>query len=176
MISQRLTTVDTEDPNAEVDAATWVVEQFTVEGDQASVQSRIHRTLTESQVAWPGQPADMWRRWVLESCQSLGMQCRSINCAHKQIYDLVREGGRLIIRLPETGDWIGVSATGAGIVGTVGAGIGGVVVSSLSRSSNRVSGSRVVGGPVTLELSLALGVSGVRGISVTRGGAVSISG
>ena len=112
MISQRLTTVDTEDPNAEVDAATWVVEQFTVEGDQASVQSRIHRTLTESQVAWPGQPADMWRRWILESCQSLGMQCRSINCAHKQIYDLVREGGRLIIRLPETGDWIGVSATG----------------------------------------------------------------
>lgn len=98
------------DSSAEVVAAAWVIGQFEGEVGQASDQARIRRTLAEAVVSWPGQPDERWWRWIVEAGQCLSLSCRPVDCTLGQIWDLAREGERLIIRLPASGEWIGVSA------------------------------------------------------------------
>lgn len=96
--------------SSEVISASWVIEQFEIEAGRASDQSRIRRTLGEAVASWPGEPEQSWWSWIVEAGQSLALSCRPVDCTLYQIWELAREGGRLIIRIPATGEWIGVYA------------------------------------------------------------------
>ncbi|MEZ6068008.1 MAG: ATP-binding cassette domain-containing protein [Planctomycetaceae bacterium] len=98
------------DLHAESSSAAWVIEQLEIEAGQPSDRSRIRRAVDESFNAWPGDPATRWWRWVAESGESLGLRSRPVDCTMEQLFEIAQEGGRLIIRLPSSGDWYGIAA------------------------------------------------------------------
>lgn len=93
---------------SEAESAAWIVEQLEIDAGQPADRSRIRRAFEESVTAWPGPVQDRWWRWMLEAGESLGLKCRVIDCTLNQIYEVVREGGRVVVRSEATGNWMAI--------------------------------------------------------------------
>lgn len=93
---------------SEAESAAWIVEQLEIDAGQPADRSRIRRAFEESVTAWPGPVQDRWWRWMLEAGESLGLKCRVIDCTLNQIYEVVREGGRVVVRSEATGNWVAI--------------------------------------------------------------------
>ena len=98
------------DESAELGAAAWVIEQLEIEAGQPSDRSRIRRAIEEASVAWPGEPRERWWRWVVEASESLGLRGRAVDCTFEQVWEVAREGARLVVRAEATGEWYGLAA------------------------------------------------------------------
>ncbi|MFV0443225.1 MAG: peptidase domain-containing ABC transporter [Planctomycetaceae bacterium] len=94
---------------AEVDAAASLLEQLDTECDLLAERSQVSQACRDATSAWPGSPHELWWRWVLEAGESLGFVGRALDCKFAQLVEVGREGGRLIIRVDATGEWLGVS-------------------------------------------------------------------
>lgn len=93
---------------SEAESAAWIVEQLEIDAGQPADRSRIRRAFEESVAAWPGPVHDRWWRWMLEAGESLGLKCRVIDCTLNQIHEVVREGGRVVVRSEATGNWLAI--------------------------------------------------------------------
>lgn len=99
------------DPSHEVDASSQLVWHLQLRTDQGVDRSRIRRALDEATRAWPGNPRDLWWRWILEAGHSLDLRCRVLDCTLEQIQEIASEGGRILIRTPSHGEWFAVDGT-----------------------------------------------------------------
>ncbi|MEZ6055417.1 MAG: ATP-binding cassette domain-containing protein [Planctomycetaceae bacterium] len=108
MTTDEVAPTNSDSVSTEVEAASWLVEQLGIEGDQSADRSRIRRSCEEAATAWPGKPELLWWRWMVEATKSLGQQCRTVDCTLEQVREIAREGGRLIIRVDSTGQWFAV--------------------------------------------------------------------
>ena len=97
------------DSSFDTAAAAWIVEQFGVDAGYSAERAWIERALSEAVISWPGPAVDRWWRWLVEACHSLGFHCRPLDCTLDQVFALARNGGRLIIRNPNTGECVGVT-------------------------------------------------------------------
>ena len=69
----------------------------------------IRRAVSEVLRAFPGEPADLWWRWILESAASLGLRGKAVDCDPQQMIQLAEDGARIVLQDPrKTGEWIAV--------------------------------------------------------------------
>lgn len=93
----------------EIGRATWMIEQLEIDAGQPSDWARVRRAVEEAVNTWTGDATDRWWRWVVEAGESLGLNSRPVDCTLDQLCEVAREGGRVIVRIPSTGDWVGIA-------------------------------------------------------------------
>ena len=111
MISESQPEIRPNDPSVEARSAAWIVEQLELEAGEPAERSRIRRSIEDAVAAWPGAGDERWWRWMLEAGESLRLRCRVLDCTLDQLKEIAREGGRVVVRLPSTGQWIAISET-----------------------------------------------------------------
>jgi putative ABC transport system ATP-binding protein len=93
----------------DIEQAAWLFEQLALDADAPADRARIARAHEETAMAWPGDPADRWWKWVVETSHSLGQRCKVIDCTFDQFLEIVREGGKIVVRVGGTDRWLAVS-------------------------------------------------------------------
>lgn len=86
-----------------------VLEQITRE-HSGHERNEARRVLSEVQRAWPGQPRDMWWRWLVESAKSLGIQAKTLDCQLREAGELVADGAEFACF--SDGKWLGITSNG----------------------------------------------------------------
>ncbi len=118
MSHQTLGTLDfSTDPRqqiVEIDAVAWIIGQFQQDAGDPADHARIHRTLKEAMTLWPENDEAHWWRGIVEAGNSLSLNSRPVDCSAEEIREIVREGGRVLLRVPATGMWIGISGRPGG--------------------------------------------------------------
>lgn len=101
-----ISTVSAKTESAEL-SASIILDRLTIEMRNVE-RTAIRRGLLEAIRAWPGEESEQWWRWVEEAATSLGLYGRPIDCSRSELGDIVRNGARLVIREPESGEWFAV--------------------------------------------------------------------
>jgi putative ABC transport system ATP-binding protein len=56
----------------------------------------VRRSLADAMLAWPGEAAGLWWRWIVESSRSQGYAARVIDASLEEILELLRHGGAAV--------------------------------------------------------------------------------
>ncbi|QDU57596.1 peptidase domain-containing ABC transporter [Aeoliella mucimassa] len=56
---------------------------------------RAEQLLSEVQTAWPGEPRQMWGKWLVECCNSLALRAQTLEVTTDQIAELATDGAKL---------------------------------------------------------------------------------
>ncbi len=54
--------------------------------------SAIRRSLAEAMLAWPGDDAERWWKWLVETCRGLNYAARVIDASQREVFELARHG------------------------------------------------------------------------------------
>ncbi|MCO6044744.1 ATP-binding cassette domain-containing protein [Aeoliella sp. ICT_H6.2] len=57
---------------------------------------RAEQVLGEVQEAWPGDERRLWRKWLVESCESLHLRARQVELTMEEVEDLAKDGAKLV--------------------------------------------------------------------------------
>jgi putative ABC transport system ATP-binding protein len=90
----------------DVEAAALLFEQISAEAGESVDRSRIRRALEESADATFMGP---WWNWLSQTCESLGLISKTVDCTPEQMLQLAYDGARVITQADE--DWLSVVAT-----------------------------------------------------------------
>ncbi len=71
-------------------------------------RSAVHRGLIEATRAWPGDEGEQWWRWITEAACSFGLQGRAVDLSEAELRKIVRNGARVVVRHPESGEWVAI--------------------------------------------------------------------
>jgi putative ABC transport system ATP-binding protein len=95
---------------AGADAAASVLEQLIIDSGHSSDRARIRRVIREASDAFPGEPEQLWWRWIAEAGANLGWKCKIADCTPDELFELARDGLQLVFYVPGTDPWRAVTA------------------------------------------------------------------
>ena len=93
---------------SDLQAAAWVLEQLTLDRDNAASRSQIIRVLEDAADAWPARPEERWWKWLVEASRSLGFKCKVIDATFEQLAEMAQEGAQIIVRHGDEPQWLGI--------------------------------------------------------------------
>ena len=99
--------------NTTTAGAAIILEYFT---RHISTQERntSKRMLAEVVSTWPGEPRDLWWRWIEEASQSLGLRSKTFDCTFDEAVSLANDHGSFVCyrasedETTDAGDWFAV--------------------------------------------------------------------
>lgn len=56
---------------------------------------RAEQVLGEVQEAWPGDDEQLWKKWLVESCESLHLRARQVELSREEVKELAKDGAIL---------------------------------------------------------------------------------
>ncbi|MEO1530047.1 MAG: ATP-binding cassette domain-containing protein [Planctomycetota bacterium] len=75
-------------------------------------RNAIRRIFSEVSRAWPGDIHRLWWKWLIESCNSLGLRAKTLDCRVSDVLELVRNHAQVVCFTPSSakgGDrWLAV--------------------------------------------------------------------
>lgn len=91
-------------PEAELNAATWIIEQLFLTAKRQIERSHIRRAVDQAAETFATSEPESWEHWFVEACRSLGQTCRLIDATPSEVMGLVRNGVVIVVR-PSDGVW-----------------------------------------------------------------------
>lgn len=93
-------------------AGTWIFEQITLRDGLHVDRSRIRRAVDQASQTYFGAAEGGWWRWIVETGQSLGRNCRVIDGELQQLVQLARNGVVVILRSNDGKFWHSLTVNG----------------------------------------------------------------
>ncbi|MEL6107162.1 MAG: ABC transporter ATP-binding protein [Planctomycetota bacterium] len=65
-------------------------------------RNAIRRVFSEVTRAWPGDIHRLWWKWLIESCNSLGLRAKTLDCRTEDVVELVKNHAQIVCFTPAT--------------------------------------------------------------------------
>ncbi len=100
------------DNEGDLVSATWIFEQIALRDGLHVDRSKIRRAVDQAAQTYLGAPEGGWWRWIVETGQSLGRNCRVIDGDLQQLVELARNGVVVILRSSDGTTWHSLTVNG----------------------------------------------------------------
>ncbi len=94
---------------AGIDGAASILGQLLLDTGDPIDRGRLRRVVREAADAFPGEPSQLWWRWISEAGTNLGLKCKVVDCTPYEFRDLARNGARLVLYVAGSDAWRAVT-------------------------------------------------------------------
>ena len=94
---------------AGIDGAASILGQLLLDTGDPIDRGRLRRVVREAADAFPGEPSQLWWRWISEAGTNLGLKCKVVDCTPDEFRDLARDGARLVLYVAGSDPWRAVT-------------------------------------------------------------------